>query len=72
MWRQSFGLLEKSYISGGELGIRQLRDILGMLPKEGKERGRIGWIFPEANKDGNGQEVYRIRVGKRVMEEKGS
>lgn len=43
-----------------------------MLPKEGKERGRIGWIFPEGNTDWNGQGVYRIRVGDRGMEEKGS
>lgn len=40
MWRQSFGLLGKSYIHDSELGIRQLRDIWGMgdAPKEGQRK----------------------------------
>lgn len=40
MWRQTFGLLEKSYSRESELGIRQLRDVsgLGDAPKGGQRK----------------------------------
>lgn len=44
MWRQTFGLLKKSYTDDSELGIGQLRDIWGVgdAPKggQGKEDDR--------------------------------
>lgn len=44
MWRQTFGLLGKSYTHDSELGIGQLRDIWGVgdAPKggQGKEDDR--------------------------------